>query len=150
MLLTFSDGSTLDVEYIGKSIEVDNALNITVITEDYNSVRSICSNKDILSSITTETGEVYKDKDGNELTGKRKELENYILSNTDFQKEYLEMLNKHIQADDVSYGDVLDARETAEIKKQEAAVEGDIYLSLKVYILLFLYFNLPNIPLTSL
>ena len=59
MLLTFSDGSTLDVEYIGKSIEVDNALNITVITEDYNSVRSIFSNKDILSSITTETGEVY-------------------------------------------------------------------------------------------
>ena len=59
MLLTFSDGSTLDVEYIGKSIEVDNALNITVITEDYNSVRSIFSNKDILSSITTETGEIY-------------------------------------------------------------------------------------------
>ena len=59
MLLTFSDGSTLDVEYIGKSIEADNALNITVITEDYNSVRSIFSNKDILSSITTETGEVY-------------------------------------------------------------------------------------------
>ena len=59
MLLTFSDGSTLDVEYIGKSIEVDNALSITVITEDYNSVRSIFSNKDILSSITTETGEVY-------------------------------------------------------------------------------------------
>ena len=59
MLLTFSDGSALDVEYIGKSIEVDNALNITVITEDYNSVRSIFSNKDILSSITTETGEVY-------------------------------------------------------------------------------------------
>lgn len=59
MLLTFSDDSTLDVEYIGKSIEVDNALNITVITEDYNSVRSIFSNKDILSSITTETGEVY-------------------------------------------------------------------------------------------
>ena len=59
MLLTFSDGSTLDVEYIGKSIEVHNALNITEITEDYNSVRSIFSNKDILSSITTETGEVY-------------------------------------------------------------------------------------------
>ena len=87
------------------------------------------------SLVNLETGEVYKDKDGNELTGKRKDLENYILSNTDFQKDYLEMLNKHIQADDVSYGDVLDARETAEIKKQEAAVEGEQLIEIKKQVL---------------
>ena len=45
------------------------------------------------------------------------------------------MLNKHIQADDVSYGDVLDARETAEIKKQEAAVEGEQLIEIKKQVL---------------
>ena len=77
------------------------------------------------SLINLETGEVYKDKDGNELTGKRKELENYILTNTEFQKEYLDMLNKFIKAEDKSYGDILDSRETADIRKQEAAIQGE-------------------------
>lgn len=78
------------------------------------------------SLIDLDTGEVYLDETGKELTGKRKDLEEYILANIDFQKYYLDMLNKHIQADDISYGDVLDARETIEIKKQEAAVEGEL------------------------
>ena len=77
------------------------------------------------SLINLETGEVYKDKDGNELTGKRKELENYILTNTEFQKEYLDMLNKFIKAEDKSYGDILDSRETADIRKQEAVIQGE-------------------------
>ena len=76
------------------------------------------------SLINLENGEVYKDKNGNDLTGKRKDLEEYIYSNPDFQKEYLDMLNKHIKSDDISYGDILDARETAEIKKQEDVVEA--------------------------
>lgn len=76
------------------------------------------------SLIDLETGLPYKDKDGNELTGKRKYLEDYILNNIDFQKEYIEMLRKHISADDVSYGNILDARDQAEIKDQEEKVES--------------------------
>lgn len=75
--------------------------------------------------INLETGEVYKDENGRELTGKRKELEEYILTNIDFQKEYLDMLNKFIKAEDKSYGDILDARETADIRKQEAVIQGE-------------------------
>ena len=75
------------------------------------------------SFINLENGEVYKDENGNDLTGKRKDLENYILTNVEFQKEYIDMLNKHIKADDISYGDILDAREVADIKQQEDAVE---------------------------
>lgn len=76
------------------------------------------------SLINLETNEVYKDEDGKELTGKRKELENYILTNIPFQKEYITMLNKYISASDNSYGNILDAREQAEIKEQEDAVES--------------------------
>lgn len=76
------------------------------------------------SLINLENGEVYKDENGNDLTGKRKDLENYILTNVEFQKEYIDMLNKHIKADDISYGDILDAREVANIKQQEDAVEA--------------------------
>lgn len=76
------------------------------------------------SLVNLENGEVYKDENGNDLTGKRKDLENYILTNVEFQKEYIDMLNKHIKADDISYGDILDAREVANIKQQEDAVEA--------------------------
>ena len=78
------------------------------------------------SLINLETGETYRDENGKELTGKRKELENYILTNISFQKEYLNMLDKHITAEDISYGDVLDARESASIKAQESAIENPI------------------------
>lgn len=76
------------------------------------------------SLMNLETGEVYKNEDGNELTGKRKDLEEYILTNIKFQKEYIKMLNKYITASDNSYGNILDAREQAEIKDQEEIVEG--------------------------
>ena len=75
------------------------------------------------SLINLETNEVYKDEEGRELTGKRKELENYILTNIPFQKEYIKMLNKFISADDSSYGNILDARDQGEIKEQEEKVE---------------------------
>lgn len=75
------------------------------------------------SLINLETNEVYKDEEGRELTGKRKELENYILTNIPFQKEYIKMLNKFISADDSSYGNILDARDQEEIKEQEEKVE---------------------------
>ena len=75
------------------------------------------------SLINLETGDVYKDENGNELTGKRKDLENYILTNIPFQKEYIAMLNKFISSSSKTYGNILDEREQEEIKKQEEAVE---------------------------
>lgn len=77
------------------------------------------------SLINLETGEVYKDEKGNDLTGKRKDLENYILTNIEFQKKYIAMLNKHISASDNSYGNILDARDQAEIKDQEESIQND-------------------------
>ena len=73
-----------------------------------------------------ETGEVYLDKDGKPLIGKRKDLEQYIKDNVDFQNEYIAMLNKHISNPDKSYGDVLDARDTAAIRAEEEAVEMNL------------------------
>ncbi len=75
--------------------------------------------------INLETGEVYVDPTtGKELTGKRKDLEDYIKTNIEFQTHYIAMLNKYISASDESYGNVLDAREQQEIKSQEESVEA--------------------------
>lgn len=75
--------------------------------------------------VNLETGEVYIDPTtGKELTGKRKDLEDYIKNNIEFQNHYIAMLNKYISASDDSYGNVLDAREQQEIKAQEDSVEA--------------------------
>lgn len=76
--------------------------------------------------VNLENGEVYKDEEGNDLRGKRKDLEEYILTNIPFQKMYIEMLNKYISGSDESYGNVLDARDQAEIKAQEESVEASL------------------------
>ena len=75
--------------------------------------------------VNLETGEIYVDPEtGKELTGKRKDLEEYIKNNIEFQTHYIAMLNKYISASDDSYGNVLDAREQQEIKAQEDSVEA--------------------------
>lgn len=76
--------------------------------------------------INLETGEVYVDENGRELTGKRKDLEEYIKTNIEFQTKYIAMLNKYISASDESYGNILDAREAAEIKNQDESVEATL------------------------
>ena len=75
------------------------------------------------SLVDLETGEIYVDENGNPLTGKRKVLEEYLMNNYEFQNKYLAMLHKYISASDNSYGNVLDAREQAEISEEEARVE---------------------------
>lgn len=50
-------------------------------------------------------------------------LSEYLKGHPGFQTEYLSMLNRHISAADASYGNILDAREQAEIKAQEEALE---------------------------
>ena len=77
--------------------------------------------------INLETGEIYVDPEtGKELRGKRADLENYILTNIDFQNHYIAMLNKFISANDETYGNILDQREQAEIKAQEESVEASL------------------------
>lgn len=70
--------------------------------------------------------EVYLDKEGNPLRGKKADLLNYIKTNIDFQNEYLNMLNKVISNEEKSYGQLLDERASAEIDEQEeiVSVEG--------------------------
>lgn len=73
--------------------------------------------------VNLETGEVYKDENGNLLEGKKADLIEYIKTNIKFQKEYLDTLTKYISSNDASYGQLLDERTSAEIDSQEAAVE---------------------------
>ena len=68
------------------------------------------------------------DEEGKELTGKKATLLEYIKTNIKFQNEYLAMLNRFISASDESYGSLLDARASAEIDAQEAAIaENTVY-----------------------
>ena len=77
--------------------------------------------------INLETGEVYIDPlTGKELRGKRADLKEYILTNIEFQTKYITMLNKYISATEDSYGNILDAREQAEIKAMEESVEATL------------------------
>lgn len=72
--------------------------------------------------VNLETGEVYLDKEGNELKGKKSDLVDYIKNNIDFQTKYLAMLNRYISASDTSYGSLLDERANREIDEQENLV----------------------------
>lgn len=72
--------------------------------------------------VNLETGEVYLDKGGNQLRGKKSDLVDYIKNNIDFQTEYLAMLNRYISASDASYGSLLDERANREIDEQENLV----------------------------
>ena len=73
--------------------------------------------------INLETGKPYLDKNGKPLKDYLKNLKKYLVENVDFQKEYIKMLNKYITANDESYGNILDARDQAEIKQQEDSIE---------------------------
>lgn len=75
--------------------------------------------------INLDTGEVLVDKNGKLLEGKKKDLINYILSDIEFQNYYLDMLNRHISGNDVSYGTLLDERAAAEIAEEAKAVGED-------------------------
>lgn len=76
--------------------------------------------------INLETGEPYRDENGNELkfVGKQK-LKDYLNTNVAFQAEYIQMLNRHIQANSNAYGSLLDERTLALIKSEESSVEKE-------------------------
>lgn len=69
------------------------------------------------------TGEVLKDEEGNDLTGKKAYLIEYIKTNIEFQTKYLDMLNNYISEAGDSYGSLLDERASKEIEEQENLVE---------------------------
>lgn len=70
------------------------------------------------------SGEVYKDEDGNDLrfVGKAK-VKEYLMTHVDFQVKYLDMLNKYIAASQNVYGSLLDERSLKEINEEESSVE---------------------------
>lgn len=83
----------------------------------------IAKNGAYYTLVNLETGEPYLDKNGKPLKDYLKNLKKYLIDNVDFQKAYIKMLNKYISASDESYGNILDARDQAEIKEQEESVE---------------------------
>ena len=76
--------------------------------------------------VNLETGEIYKTENGEELTGKRKDLEEYLYTHPKFQNEFMGMLNRYISASDDSYGEILDERDRVEIKSQEDSVDANM------------------------
>lgn len=70
------------------------------------------------------SGEVYKDEEGNDLrfVGKAK-VKEYLMTHVDFQVKYLDMLNKYIAASQNVYGSLLDERSLKEINEEESSVE---------------------------
>lgn len=74
-----------------------------------------------------DTGEPYTDRETGEIlkfVGKQK-LKDFLRNNVEFQNEYIAMLNRHIAANSNSYGSLLDARQLAEIKAEEASCEKE-------------------------
>lgn len=74
--------------------------------------------------INLDTGEIYKDKEGKDLVGKKAYLVSYIENNIDFQNEYLAMLNRNICDSQKSYGSLLDERAEKEIDDQENSISN--------------------------
>lgn len=74
--------------------------------------------------VNLETGEPYKDEEGKELrlVGKQK-VKDYFAANPKFQVKYLNMLNKHIEAEANKYGKLLDDRVLAEIAAENVSYE---------------------------
>lgn len=71
-----------------------------------------------------ETGEIYKDEEGNDLQGKKADLIAYIKGNLTFQNKYLQMLNRVISNEDLNYGNLLDDRTNAELDAQQRAIDN--------------------------
>ena len=76
--------------------------------------------------VNLETGETYKDKETNELlsfVGKDK-VKEYFAAHPAFQKEYVDMLTRHISKSEASnqYGALLDKKTLDEIKEEDEAI----------------------------
>lgn len=74
--------------------------------------------------VNLETNEVLKDENGNDLIGKKADLVEYIRTHEEFQKWYIDMLNKHISGTDKSFGNLLDAETSKAIDAEQNAIES--------------------------
>lgn len=74
--------------------------------------------------VNLDTNEPYEDAQGNQLkfVGKQK-LKDYLKEHIDFQTQYIDMLNRHIQASSNQYGSLLDKRQLAEMLEQETSCD---------------------------
>ena len=72
--------------------------------------------------VNLETGEPYVDENGKILKGYMGDLKEYIKTHKDFQKEYVEMLQRHISSNSKSYGTLLSKEDEEIIDKQEASL----------------------------
>lgn len=109
--LTFRYASGLD--WINDLMEIATSFNFIKKEGSYYTLMDL------------ETGEVYKDEEGKNLRGYKKDLIAYIKANIPFQTKYLAMLNKYISRDDdVSYGKLLDERTETEINAQQSEVDS--------------------------
>ena len=103
---------------------LDWAFDLLEIATKYEFIRRP-NNKTYLL-VNLETGEIYKDENGNELkiTGKAK-LKQYFEDHPTFRDEYLHMLQNHIAQQDIRYTNLLDKREFEKIAAEEASVNGE-------------------------
>lgn len=74
--------------------------------------------------INLDTGEIFEDETGKELRGKKSDLIDYIKSHEDFQKLYIDMLNRHISGTDKSFGELLDKETAKAIDSEQNAVDN--------------------------
>ena len=103
---------------------VDWAFDLFEVATKYDFIKRPTTRSYLL--VNLETGETYKDNDGNDLkfVGKQA-VKDYLNNNIEFQNEYLAMLQRHISNQDNKYGTLLDSRELAKIKEEEDSVNGE-------------------------
>ena len=77
------------------------------------------------SLIDLDTGEVLKDENGKDLKRYKKDLIAYLKENEAFRNSYIDMLQRHIVADNTLTKDLLDEETSKEIKEEEANVVID-------------------------
>ena len=104
---------------------IDWAYDLFVIATKYEFIKRPTSRSYLL--VNLETGEPYKDEDGNDLkfVG-RQAVKDYLSEHIEFQNEYLAMLQRHISNQENKYSSLLDSRELAKIKAEEDSVNGEI------------------------
>jgi RecA/RadA recombinase len=82
----------------------------------------IVKNGSYRTLVNLETGEPYVDESGKILKGYMGDLKEYIKTHTDFQRTYVEMLQRHISSNSKSYGTLLSKEDDDYIASQEASL----------------------------
>ena len=113
-------GGFISYDYVNGVNTVKDMLEIALTFDFIHRVNNVT-----YELIDLETGEVYSDKEGNILRGKKQYLIDYIKSHDDFRQKYFAMLNKAISSSNTVINDahLVDAKALAEIESEENSVE---------------------------